>query len=306
MATFAVAEGAGRPSRPWWEVAVAVTGGAAGLGLFVIVLGAIAMWVRFKAAGLPAGAGVASQSTNSLAGVGASDFALPIALNVLAAVAVYSYVDGHLRSVLDALRAGQPVPPIKLERWWSGKDLTIPVPKHRGIRAAVYVAVVPLLILDAPFKIFRRFGLAVLYPLWGVAFVPFEPSWVVLVIGMSVVWKWSACVNRTVPATPAGIRRARLFTAVGAVVVASFTAVTGEADPGPHFPTAVAHLKGGSQVAGSYVSFSGGTLYLGTGSSLRVILPSELAGFSVHDVRPSEPPPSLLMRGVEFVSRAVG
>ena len=144
-----VAHGAGRPARPWWEVVLAAATGAAGLGLFVVVLGAIAMWVRFKAAGLPAGPGLEALSPSSLAAVGASDFAFPLLLNGVAILAANSHIDAYARSVVQAVRAGE-VPP-------EPRSLTLP-PRarafgdklwaHRAIRVLAYIALAPVYFLN--------------------------------------------------------------------------------------------------------------------------------------------------------------
>jgi hypothetical protein len=259
------------------------------------------MWVRFKAAGLPAGVGLDALSPGSMAGVAVSDFALPILLNGLVILATNSHVDAYSRSVVRAVRAGE-VPPEPTSRavqnWARGFGASLW--KHQPIRVLAYIALVPVYLINIPYLILQRFRLSLL---WFVIAVPFEPSLVVLVVAVAAALKWADYVFAQAPDTPVGIRRARTLATVGFIVAASCGAVAGEANPGPHFPTAVVRMADGSSLSGAYVAYSGGTLYLGEGHAIHVVPGRQLAGFSVHDTPDhTQLPTSLLVRGVDLVA----
>jgi hypothetical protein len=164
---------------------------------------------------------------------------------------------------------------------------------HTSLWCRVYLINIPYLIL-------QRFRLSLL---WFVIAVPFEPSLVVLVVAVAAALKWADYVFAQAPDTPVGIRRARTLATVGFIVAASCGAVAGEANPGPHFPTAVVRMADGSSLSGAYVAYSGGTLYLGEGHAIHVVPGRQLAGFSVHDTPDhTQLPTSLLVRGVDLVA----
>jgi hypothetical protein len=82
--------GDGERRRPIWEVALGILGAAAGLSVFVIVLGAFVMWVRLDSVGLPPERGLAISSKQTLAVLGMHKLVMPLVLSAAVVGVVFA------------------------------------------------------------------------------------------------------------------------------------------------------------------------------------------------------------------------
>jgi hypothetical protein len=127
----------------WWEGLATVAAATAGLGLFLVVMGAAIVWVRLEAAGLPGDVGLAVTPKSDLAALGFRKLLFPALVNGGIFFAVARWMDARRDRRDEALARGATVRPGRLERGRSW--LMDPARKRR----LIVLPLVPIAVLAA-------------------------------------------------------------------------------------------------------------------------------------------------------------
>jgi hypothetical protein len=249
-----------------WQTAVAILGGAAGLSLFVVTLGAGALWVRLDAVGLPTERGVAVTSRQTLAVLGMHKLVEPL---VLAAI------------------------PVALVLWRLGIGPTTRGTLQLG-RAAH----------DANFKRrLRRICAAALLGacvFWVLA--PFTPTFAVLTA--TIVFPVGVAYLVAIRGHYIRLSSVRRAIVVYVALIVTAVALTTEAEPPSILEHAAVSLKSGGTANGYFVGEDSGAVYLGNRDSILTIPHEEVVsvrvGSATHTSWFGEHPP-LIVRAVDAI-----
>jgi hypothetical protein len=294
-----VAPGRQTPDKPWWGVAVTVAGAGAGFGLALVAMGAIVMWVRLVAAGVPAEQGVGVMSPQSLAVVGAHVLLVPVLLSAAFYIALNYWWDVGLREHVQSVEAGQePVRPLPLQRVQeiytnalaaTARAVTW-VNAHRPAKIAALVVVIPLYPIFKLSELLSRYKLMVL---WWVAAFPPVPSWIGIFVFNSLAWRWAEHVHATsrVMERSVGEIRSRVF--AGFAVAAVLVALAGQFDRPSRLPPTTIKLTSGANVHGLFVTSDAQSVTIAVGKELRGVARRRISAVEVGQLPRVRAPESI-------------
>jgi hypothetical protein len=281
---------ASRSDMPLWQILATVAGALAGLGLFLVVLGAAVVYVRLLAAGLPAEQGLAATPKEALAVAGAHVLALPIVIGALAVSVANYHSDLEDRKVERALDKGVEPPETlyqKLTRWGNKRFLV--KPRRKLVRLPVYALIGLVYVLSLPFYLVAT-GLAKLKLRWAywLLVVPLSWFWVTFVLAIGLAWRWSNHVYADGHGRGMSLRQMRIRSGAALVLASAVAALAGQADKPSKLSPVTAHLTGGAVVHGLEVADTSEGLYLGDAGKLTMIPRSRLTSVAVG--KPPKPP----------------
>jgi hypothetical protein len=295
-----------RPPRQWWEIFVALAGATAGIGVFVVTVGAAVMWLRLTAAGLPVEQALSAMSSQALAVVGVHALIFPVLLTGGSQVALMYWTDLKVREAVYARQRGEEpkVPFSRLQARWQAfsvgyERLVEWIGARPLVKYPLFVLFLPLLIAMWPVNWLREHGM---WWVWWLVCIPLVPIFVMAVVANTVAWRWARHVQGTAQTFKRTRNGVRLRVALGWVIAATITSFAGQLDSRPSLPTAVVRMSNGTVARGYYVAADSETVDLGEHGRLVELSRAEVQSVAVRAPNDSGRwPPSLLSRAVDAI-----
>ncbi len=269
--------------RPWWTPVAALIGGAAGFGVVLVAMGAIVMWVRLMAAGIPVEQGLAAVSTRSLAVTGAHVLLVPVLFMVIVMLGLHYWLDLRLRRDVQAFEAGA-TPPELLGRTRSvGRKANTwleQAVEWMNAHPLLWIPFLPLYPLVKFSELLARHRLTVL---WWVAAFPLVPGWIGIFVFNTLALRWATHVYETAHMMERSLVDVRLRVIAGFALAAVLVALAFQFDkPSQLAPTRIS-LTNGTHISGLYVGGDSEALTLAVGHRLKVIPQAQI---STTEIKP--------------------
>lgn len=282
-----------------WERVLTLAGAAAGLGAFLIVMGAAVTWVRLVGEGLPAEEGLSAAPKESLAVVGAHVLLLPICISLVTWTVGQYGADLRMRETVRAAQTGEPAPEHfddRLAALW--RRLTAWVSRHKSLRYPAYVLLAPLIVVSLPVFVLSRLRLVAL---WYIFILPFTWMFVTMVAAYWGALAWARHVEKTSYVAQRSLRSMRFRIATGFVIAAAVTALAGQLDSPSSFPPTTVQLTGGRSLHGLRVAEDVETVVLGVGTKLVEVPRSQIQRVTIGHPPNEKQPDSPLVSLVHLV-----
>jgi hypothetical protein len=263
------------PERPW-QLALAFLGAAAGLGLFLVGLGAAVMWVRLDAVGLPAELGVSLVPKQTLAIIAVHVLIEPLAvMGLTAGIAIYLAWRFVIDDDHEAYETDQ-------ADWEAKRDTVdeIPGPEGKGRLRLVPVGIVVLIVAVTPFE------------------------WFTVALGIANLLLLLAAyeVRRGFRRDSINLRTGLWAISVSFILLATAPALASEADKPSRLQLATVFLTDGGKRTGYFVSEDEAAVYIGAHRAIIVIPRERIASVRVTPAihpRPFSGPRPLIVRALD-------
>jgi len=290
------------PSRSFTETILPIIGGVAGAGVILLIMGAIVVWVRLVAAGLPAEQGLAATPKETLAVTGAHVLLVPLFFAALSAIGSNYYLALRIHAIIEADARGEDPPLTKWQKTKAGIGRVWGWLMKHPTKYPIYLILVPLFLVTWPVGLLMGFlSRHKLSALWWFVVFPFSWFWGAIALSYGCAYAWADHVYTTSPSMNRGLRSIKLYVWAGFAVAAVVTALAGQIEKPSHLAPATVTLNKGHPIAGLFVASDPEAIYLGRGHSLEEIPRAQIRDIQISRTKEKPSPPSLLTRLVDLV-----
>lgn len=274
----------------WASTAATLATAAAGLGLFLAVLGSAIVWIRLAAEGLPADHGLAVVPKADLVALGFRKVLIPAGVAAVGLVLALRHLAE--REARKAQGADAP------DRWWRRLWRWLRAPS-RPMRWLYTLLLLPLLPMFWFIGLLNRAGLGWL---WFVIIFPFSWFFMTLAAANAVAERAYQAIFSGGPPSAREWQLMRWKAAGVAALAVAVPTLVGELDRPTQLQQVAVRTTDGHLMRGDYVASVGQGVFIGTSEDEIVEVPrSRILRVRVSKPPRRTPPDSLFQRGVEAV-----